>query len=135
MLNILDRYILRSFLYSYVVCAVALLGLTMVLDAFLRIKDFMDAAHASAGPGFGVLQVMLQYYSVRLPLFMHMVSPAVMLTAAMFSMAQMNKNNELVPMRASGISLFRTLTPLFLLAIVITAGVVVNREMVIPTLV
>ena len=135
MLSILDRYITRSILYSYVVCAVALVGLTMVLDAFSRIKDFMDAAHAPGGPGMGVLSVMIEYYSVRLPLFYHTVSPAIMLSAAMFCVAQLNRNNELVPMRASGISLFRTLTPVFLFAIVVTAFLAVNQEKIIPTLV
>ncbi|HUW57546.1 MAG TPA: LptF/LptG family permease [Planctomycetota bacterium] len=135
MLSILDRYITRSILYSYVVCAVALVGLTMVLDAFSRIKDFMDAAHAPGGPGMGVLSVMIEYYSVRLPLFYHTVSPAIMLSAAMFCVAQLNRNNELVPMRASGISLFRILTPVFLFAIVVTAFLAVNQEKIIPTLV
>ncbi len=135
MFSILDRYVIRSILFSYLACAVALVGLTMVLDAFSRIKDFMEAAHAPAGPGLGVLSVMLQYYSVRLPVFFYTVSPAIMLTAAMFCMAQLNKNNELVPMRASGISLFRTLTPVFLFAIVVTGVLVVNQEKIIPALV
>ena len=134
-MSILDRYITRSIVYSYLVCAVVLVGLTMVLDAFSRIKDFMEAAHAPAGPGMGMLSVMVEYYSARLPVFYYTVSPAIMLSAAMFCVAQLNKNNELVPMRASGISLFRTLTPVFLFAIVITAVLVVNQEEIIPTLV
>ena len=135
MLSILDRYVIRSILFSYLVCAVALVGLTTVLDAFSRIKDFMEAAHAPAGPGLGVLSVMLQYYSARLPVFFYTISPAIMLAAAMFCMAQLNKNNELVPMRASGISLFRTLSPVFLFAIVVTGLLIVNQEKVIPALV
>jgi lipopolysaccharide export system permease protein len=134
-LTILDRYIIRSFLYSYLVCAVALLGLTMVLDAFLRIKEFMDAAYTPGAPGFGMLSVMLQYYSVRLPVFFQMISPAILLTAAMFCVGQLNKNNELVPMRASGISLFRTLAPLFLFGILLTALLVVNQELIVPAMV
>jgi len=133
--SILDRYIIRSFLYSFLVCAVALIGLSMVLDAFLRIKDFMDAAHSQGAPGFGVLTVMVKYYTVRLPVFFHAISPAIMLSASMFCVAQLNKNNELVPMRASGISLFRTLTPLFLFAILLTGVLVVTQETVIPALV
>ncbi|HUU42542.1 MAG TPA: LptF/LptG family permease [Planctomycetota bacterium] len=135
MFSILDRYIIRSFLYSFLVCAVALIGLMMVLHAFLRLKDFMEAAHAQAGPGFGVLSVMVKYYAARLPVYFHTMSPAILLTAAMFCMAQFNKNNELVPMRASGISLFRTLVPLFVFAVLLTGVLFLVQETVIPALV
>lgn len=135
MVSILDRYITRSLLYSFTVVALALLGLSIMLDAFLRIKDFMGAAHAPAAPGFGVMSVMVQYYAVRLPVFFQLVCPAVMLTAAMFCMAQLNKNNELTPIRASGISLYRTLAPVFIFAILVTAFAFVNQELVIPALV
>jgi lipopolysaccharide export system permease protein len=133
-LTILDRYVIRSFLYSYLVCLVALLGLSVVFDAFLRIRDFMEAAQAM-GPSLGVLSLMVQYYSVRLPVIFHLISPAIMLTAAMFSMAQLNKNNELVPMRAAGISLYRTLVPLFIFAILITGVLVIDQEVLIPRLI
>jgi lipopolysaccharide export system permease protein len=135
MLGILDRYLVRSLVYSYMVVGVALMGLTMMLDAFLRIKDFMEAAHAPAAPGFGVMSVMVQYYAVRLPVFYQRISPAVMLTAAMFCMAQFNKNNELMPIRASGVSLYRTLVPVFLIGVAVTGLIFVNQEIVIPALV
>ncbi len=135
MLGILDRYIIRSLTYSYVVVTLALMGLIVMLDAFLRIKSFMEAAHAPTSPGFGVMSVMVQYYAVRLPVFYVRISPAIMLTSAMFCLAQFNKSNELMPMRASGISLYRTLAPIFLGAVIITAFVFVNQEVVIPSLV
>lgn len=132
MFSIIDRYIIRSFLFSYFVCAVTLLGLTVILDAFLQIKDFMEAAHSPGQTGLGVLSVMFQYYSVRLPVFFQTTSPAILLAAAMFSMAQFNRNNELVPIRASGISLFRTITPLFLFSVVLIGALLLNQELLIP---
>jgi lipopolysaccharide export LptBFGC system permease protein LptF len=131
--SLLDRYVIKSFLYSYLVCLVSLVGLTVVFDAFMRIGDFLEAAHSEAVSA-GVLSVMLQYYSVRLPVIFHAVSPAITLTAAMFCMAQLNRNNELIPMRASGISLFRTLAPIFLFAIFITGVLVAVQERLIPSL-
>jgi lipopolysaccharide export LptBFGC system permease protein LptF len=50
-------------------------------------------------------------------------------------MAQLNKNNELTPIRASGISLYRTLAPVFLVAVIATAVSFLNQELVIPSLV
>lgn len=134
MFSIIDRYIIRSFLFSYFVCAVTLLGLTVILDAFLQIKDFMDAARSPGQAGLGVLSVMFQYYSVRLPVFFQTTSPAILLASAMFSMAQFNRNNELVPIRASGISLFRTITPLFLFALLLTGLLIANQEILIPAM-
>jgi lipopolysaccharide export LptBFGC system permease protein LptF len=52
----------------------------------------------------------------------------------MFSMAQFNRNNELVPIRASGISLFRTVTPLFLFSVLLTGGLILNQEILIPAM-
>ena len=135
MLSILDRYISKSFIYSYAVCSVAILGLTMVLDSFMRVKKFMVAARAGSIPGLGVLAVMAQYYLVRIPVFFQMISPAVILAAGMFCVAQMNKNNEIIPMKASGISMYRTLAPIFIFAVALTGVLVVNQEIIIPALV
>jgi len=133
MLSLLDRYVIRSFVYSYLICLVAMMGLTVVFDAFIHIKKFWEATQSEAVSA-GVLSVMLQYYAVRLPVIFHSVSPAITPTAAMFCMAQLNRNNELIPMRASGISLFRTLAPLFLFAILLTGVLVAVQELLIPSL-
>jgi lipopolysaccharide export system permease protein len=133
--TILDRYILRQLAYAFTVWLLTFVGLMVVLNAFIRLQDFMDAAHAVGRPGFGVLSVMARYFAVRLPVFFHVLCPAAMLGGAMFTMAQLNRNNELTPMRASGISLYRTLAPVFLFAFAVTGVLVAVQESVIPALV
>ena len=133
MLRILDRYIVRQFLYSYAVSLVALLSLVVIFDALGQIENFRRAA-GTGNPLVGTLSLMMRYYAVRLPLIFHAVCPAILLIGAMFAMAQLNRNNELMAMRAAGISIYRALAPLFFMTVVITGVLVADQELLIPSL-
>lgn len=133
MLRTLDRYIMRSFLFSYLVSLVVMIALTVVIEAFLRLDDFMEAARALS-PTFGVFTLMFQYYTVRLPIIFHVLCPAVLLVGAMFTIGQLNRYNELLAMRAAGISVYRTIAPIFFITVLITGVLVADQELLIPSL-
>ena len=127
MLKTLDRYVIRSFLFNFGVSLVAMVLLAVVIEAFLRLDDFMEAAE-TLHPTFGVFTLMLQYYTVRLPVIFRMMCPAVLLVGAMFTIGQLNRHNELLAMRATGISVYRTVAPVFLMTVLITGVLVIDRS-------
>jgi len=134
LLKTLDRYVIRSFLFSYAISLVVMIVLAVVIEAFLRLDDFVEAAH-DISPNFGVLTLMLQYYTVRLPIIFHILCPAVLLVGAMFTVGQLNRHNELLAMRAAGISVYRTIAPIFLITVLITGVLIADQELVIPALI
>jgi len=80
------------------------------------------------------LSFLAHYYLVRLPMFLHLVLPAVSLFAAMFTVIQLQKTNELLPMITSGVSLRRVSFIFVAGALVCSAIMGILDEFVLPEL-
>ena len=46
-MRIIDRYLLRQFLHTFVICFLSLTGLYIVFDAFTNLEAFMHCAKGS----------------------------------------------------------------------------------------
>ncbi|NLF33218.1 MAG: LptF/LptG family permease [Planctomycetes bacterium] len=124
----LDRYILRSFLYSYLLCFLVMMGLRIVSDLFVNMDEFSELP--IRGPQL-VLYV-VQYYAFNSLIYFQEMSGVILVAAAAFSLARMNHTNELVAVLASGVSLHRVVLPVALAAVLLASVGVVNREQLIP---
>ena len=123
-MRLLDRYVLKRFLY---VCFFALLAfwlIFLVVDIVEHIDLFIDR-------GAGLFLV-LKYYLYYSPFILVMVLPVAMLLSSLFSLGILARNNELTAMKVSGISLYRTLLPLFILSFLASFMVLGLNELVIP---
>lgn len=130
MVKILDRYVMRSFLFSYLVCFFALTGLYVVVESFQvtgklirEDKEWTD-----------IVITLPRYAAAKTPLFFYQVAPAVNLMAAIFAVTQLSRTNEIVPIKAAGISVYRLVLPIFILALAGAALVMIDQELVIPAL-
>ena len=126
--GIIDRYVLRSFLWLFVICFVSLAGLYVVIHAFTNLDAFLIYAEKQ-GP---VLPVMAQYYGYRLVFLFDRLQAVVVLIAAMFTVTALQQHNEMVALVAAGISHARVVLPLILAAAVFSGVAAANRELVIP---
>ncbi len=126
--GIIDRYVLRSFLWLFVICFVSLAGLYVVIHAFTNLDAFLMYAEKQ-GP---VLPVMAQYYGYRVVFLFDRLQAVVVLIAAMFTITALQQHNEMVALVAAGVSHARVVLPLVLAAAVFSAVAAVNRELVIP---
>lgn len=125
---ILDRYLLRQFLKTFVICFVSLTGLYIVIDAFSNLEEFMRAAQRHGG----LLAVMGPYYAYRSILFFDRTAALLTLIAAMFTATWIQRHNELTALMASGISRVRVVVPVLGAAVVLVLLAAANRELVLP---
>lgn len=128
-MTIFDRYVARSYLFSLAVCYGALVGLYLVID----ISGHISTLYAYSG-FWGLAPLAVRVYLPRLPLIFHELTPFVSLLAAMFTVSKMQRDNELLCLTASGVSVFRILRPLFTVAVGLSLLYLANREWVIPQL-
>lgn len=126
-MHTLDRMLFASFLRSYLIVLVSLLSLYVVIDLFTNLDDF---AHQG---GFREMMTNIaRYYAVRVCQIFDRLSEAICLLAAMFTVAWMQRNNELLPQLSAGVSTHRVLRPVLAGAcLVLTLGPL-NQELVIP---
>lgn len=127
----LDRYIAKNFLVGYFIAFFVLIGLCIMLDLFVNIDEFMEQSNQGMGK---VLIHIAAYYGPQAALWFRHLAGIITVIAAVFSLARMTKNNELIAVMASGISLKRILAPILTLAVLLTGLQVIDEEVVIPRL-
>ena len=111
-MRILDKYILKNTAASYFFVVLTFIGLHIVIDLFSNLSDFLHAKTP--------LHIVLNYYAYLMPLIFLRTSIFSIPISILFSLGEMNKNNEIVTMRASGISVYRLTTPVICFSLVIS---------------
>lgn len=95
-LGVLSKYIARQNLLLLFSCLVVGIGIYLLIDAFDRLDDFLDA-----GLGAGSI---LYYFAVKIPMIISQILPAVFLLSVVVQMCGMAKARELMALRAGGVS-------------------------------
>jgi lipopolysaccharide export system permease protein len=127
MFTTLDRMILVSFFRSYAIVSAALLSLYVVLDLFTNIDTFGRSGNIA-----GITNHIVSYYSAQIVLIFDRLAESITLISAMFTVAWMQRSNELLPQLSAGIPTRRAVLPvLFGAAVTLTFGPL-NQELVIP---
>ncbi|MBM3312598.1 MAG: LptF/LptG family permease, partial [Candidatus Aminicenantes bacterium] len=108
--NVLDRYVIRRYLFIAVLIILSILAVSAVVTFFDRLGNVYD--HQKP------LRMLLDYIRYRLPEFFHMGIPVTALLATLLTLGFFSKFNELTAMKACGISLYRTVAPILVLGAV-----------------
>jgi lipopolysaccharide export system permease protein len=127
-MSLLDRLLIRNYLKAYLVCLVSLLSLYIVVDLFTNIEDFV-------GHGKGLMNVVKHiafYYGYKVTQIFDQLCEVIVLLAAMFTVAWMQRHNELLPLLSAGVSTRRVVRPVLLAACVVLGLGVLNQELLIP---
>ena len=127
-MNLIDRYLVKNFLWSTLIFFATFCGLFTVIDAFGNLEEFINEGQRSGG----LLTVLAKYYSVRSLVIFDRTSGVVMLVAAMFTLTSLERHNELTALMAAGISRGRLVKPIIFGVVAMTVFTVVNREVIIP---
>lgn len=127
---IIDRYLLRQFVKTFVICYLSLTGLYIVYDAFTHLDEFLNYT----GRSEGLLSLMGSFYGYQSILFFELTSGLLTLVTAMFTLAWIQRHNELTALMSAGISRIRVVLPVICAAVVIALLATANRELVIPAI-
>jgi lipopolysaccharide export system permease protein len=126
--KIVDRQMIRGYFKSYLICLTALLSLYVVVDLFTNLDSFTRDKSGLAS----VVRHISTYYGFRVPKIFDQLCEAIVLLAAMFTVAWMQRNNEQVPLLCAGISTRRIVAPVLLCACATLGLAVLNQELIIP---
>lgn len=125
----IDWLLIKGYFKSYAICLTSLLTLYVVVDLFMHLDDF--SGHNARGLRDVVYRVGC-YYGYRMPQFFDRMCEAIVLLAAMFTVAMMQRNNEQVPLLSAGVSTRRIVAPVLVCACVMLGLTVLNQELLIP---
>ncbi len=105
-MKLLDRYILKKFLTTYVFVVAVLMAVIVVIDFTEKNDDFIKNE-------VSVREILLDYYLNLIPYYANFLSPITIFIATVFVTAQLALRTEIIAMLSSGVSFVRLLLPYF----------------------
>ncbi len=123
MFKILDRYIIRKFLGTYVFAILLLLAIVIVFDINEKLDAFLKAP---------LRATVVDYFLNFLPYFANQFSPLFTFIAVIFFTSKLAGNSEFIAMFSTGMSFRRLLRPYMVSAAIIAALTFVLSAYVIP---
>ena len=124
-IGILDWYIIKKYLGTFVFTMVIFSVIIVVFDISERLDDFIrhDAP---------VSKIIFEYYAGFLPFYLNFLSPLINFIAVIFFTAKMADQTEIVPILSGGVSFYRFLWPYFISSSVIFVVTLIFNLFIIP---
>ncbi len=123
MFKLLDRYIIRKFLGTYVFAIVLLLAIVVMFDINEKLDSFIKAP---------LQATIVDYFLNFLPYFANQFSPLFTFIAVIFFTSKLAGNSEIIAMFSTGMSFRRLLRPYMVSATIIAALSFVLSAYIIP---
>ncbi|MDE6160561.1 MAG: LptF/LptG family permease, partial [Muribaculaceae bacterium] len=123
MFKILDRYIIRKFLGTYVFAIILLLAIVVVFDINEKLDAFLKAP---------LRETVFDYFVNFLPYFANQFSPLFTFIAVIFFTSKLAGNSEIIAMLSAGMGFGRLLRPYLIAAAVIATCTYLLDAYVIP---
>src|SRR5580765_4776313 len=112
MLTIHDRQMTFNYIKAYIFCLVSLMGLFIVVDLFMNLEDFTSNRKSFES----VIKFIGVYYGYKSFFIFDRLCESVILLAGTFTVAWMQRNNELLPLLSAGVSTQRVVRPVLFCA-------------------
>lgn len=122
-LKILDWYIIRKFLGTYIFAIVLILAITIMFDVNEKLDAFLKAP---------LKETLFDYFLNFLPYFANQFSPLFTFIAVIFFTSKLADNSEIIAMLSTGMSFRRLLRPYLISAAVIAAATYILSAYIIP---
>lgn len=134
----LDRYIIKQFVINFAILSVVMMGLYVLVDLIVDLDEFLDAGKELADQHGGTIPATLwvlgDYYGPFLLLVYIAMSGLIVVAAMGFTVAQMQRNRELLALLAGGVSLYRVAAPILVAGFFFNLIAMPVQELLIPPL-
>ena len=120
----LTAYLLRYNLRLLLLCVAAFVGIYLLIDFFEKVDDFIS--HQAGSGDY------LSYIVNSVPQILVQVLPLGVLTATVLTLGGLGRTNEITAMRACGVSLWKIIRPLMVLAFFCSLLILLLNELAAP---
>jgi len=122
-MRILDRYILKSAVSIFIMCLLIFFFLYIIIDIFSNLDEILKQKVT--------LGILKRYYLAFLPIVFVQVAPIACLLSTLYTFGSLNRNNEIIAMRSSGLSIFGVAKTVILFGLIVSLFVFwVNNKFV-----
>ena len=122
--RILDEYVVREFLNMFVLVLLAFVLLTQVFNVFDLLSDILRNHIAWITVG--------EYLINLTPSMLSRIVPLAVLIAVLVTFGVLNRNSEIIAMKATGISLYRLVVPIVAISAILALSLFLFDEFYLP---
>ncbi|HSM84930.1 MAG TPA: LptF/LptG family permease [Candidatus Limnocylindrales bacterium] len=121
---ILDDYVLRNFVSHLLLIIASFLVLTIIFTFFELLSDIVHNKIPLTTVG--------EYLLNQVPALLYLVTPLSVLLGVLVTFGLMQKSNEITAMKATGISIYRTIIPILVIATALAGGLFLLDQWYLP---
>ena len=121
---ILDDYVLRDFAVNLLLVLSAFLLLLLVFTVFELLGDIVRNQVSPVIVGEYLLSVS--------PYFLYNIAPLAILLAVLITLGLMHRSNEITAIKATGISIYRIVTPVLVACAILAVGLFFSDQLYLP---
>ncbi len=123
-MNIIGRYVIGQFMRVFLLSIAAATGLFLVIDFFERIGGFVRYNPPTSA--------VAAFFLLEIPQVIAEIYPAVALIAVLIALGLLARHREILALGACGVSAWQLAAPLLLASFLLSIGVLVWNETVVP---
>lgn len=120
----LDLYLIRGFLFFFLLVIASFVTLVIVVTLFELLPDVVEH---EAG-----VSLIVAYFFYYTPQILYLVVPLAVLVAVFITVGSLTRSNETLAVRAGAISLYRMVLPLIATSLLLSAGLYLMGEVLLP---
>src|SRR6266568_5137123 len=122
--RILDAYVVREFLNMFILVLASFVMLMLVFTFFELVGDILRNHIPLTTVG--------EYLFNLTPSMLYAITPLAVLIAVLVTFGVLNRNSEIIAMKATGISLYRLVIPIVSIAAILAVGLFLFDEFYLP---
>lgn len=123
-MRLLDRYIFREWLKAFILSVLTLWGILLLGEFQYQGMDLIEWGATTPE--------LIRYYWTISPTFLPLIIPICLLVSILFTLCNLHRNNEIISMRAAGITLFRISLPLWFVGIGLSLALLYLNASLVP---
>ena len=123
--RLLDTYILKKFLGSFVYSIALLMTIIIVFDVSENIQSFLDK-------NVPFNEIVFKYYLNFIPYFINLFIPLFTFISVIWFTSSLSQKNEIIAILGSGINFYRFMVPYIVGALIIASLSLVFANLIIP---
>ncbi|ETR71212.1 MAG: permease YjgP/YjgQ family protein [Candidatus Magnetoglobus multicellularis str. Araruama] len=123
-MGLIHRYILSETCKSFMLVLISISMIFLIIDFIERIDNFMETELPFSR--------FIEYMLLKVPFILGQILPICVLLAVLITFGIMIKNNEIMSIKGSGISIYYLLQPVLIFGIASTAAMFLLSEIIIP---
>lgn len=123
-MKLIDRYILKQFIWTFVFAQLALSIIFVIIDLMSNLDRFLDQN--------ATWDIIAKYYLYYIPEILKLMTPVSTLLSTLFTVGRMSTLNEITAMKSGGVSLYRIMLPFIVISLIISISHLYFNGWVVP---